>query len=555
MALPGGATPERVFAPYNRWMTSEQPLEVEWQFDAPDLAPVTAWLDSAAVPGYTVRPKAERLLRDRYFDTPDWRVYRAGYTARLRDGAERTVVTLKSMAAASEGLRTRREYEEPLPAGSMAATASAAPGPCGDRLRLVGGAGAFVDLFSVRTNRRTYSVTDTEGTVAEVAVDLTECLAPGAGDGDGRVLRRIEVELAPGVATDRAQRFVDLLAVVGRLAPATHSKFETGMLAAGLAGPPPFSFGSTAVTRSLTTAEAAYAILRKHFAVLLANEAGTRLGEDIEALHDMRVAARRLRAAMAAFAPYLSPAILRFREPLGWVGAVLGEVRDLDVHLEEFAAYHAHVEPEVAAGLEEIEAVLREDRLRARARMVRALDSSRYQRLVEAFSATLRRGAPASHAAGHVPVLLAGPRLMRRRYGAFRRQGDAITPASLPAEYHALRITSKKLRYALEFLAPLYGAPAAAFSAKVTALQDLLGRHQDLEVAAQTLRDVAARRGRRLSPGALVAVGILAERNRHEGAALRRQFPAVYRQLKGAPWRAVQKACADATASLSASWV
>lgn len=539
--------------PYNLRVHTGPPIEVEWQFDAPDLDAVTAWLGSAAVPGYHVRPKNERRLRDRYFDTPDWRIHRAGYTARLREGAERSVVTMKSMASAQAGIRRRVEYEEALPPGASPADAAAAQGPCGERLRLLGGVGSYIDLFSVSTNRRTFAVADDLGAVAEVAVDLTHCLAPGASEDEGRALHRIEVELEPGVDPARARRFVDLLAVVGRLTPATHSKFETGMLAAGLSGPPPFALGSTVVSRNLTTAESAYAILRKHFAVLLANEAGTRLGEDIEALHDMRVAARRLRAAMAAFAPYLSPALLRFREPLGWVGAVLGEVRDLDVHLEEFAAYHAHVEPEVAAGLEEIEMVLREDRVRARARMLRALDSARYQRLVEAFAAALRRGAPASHAPGHVPVPLAGPRLLRRRYRAIRRQGDAITPSSLPAEYHALRITAKKLRYALEFLAPLYGPPAAAFSTRVTGLQDLLGRHQDLEVAAQTLREVAARRGRRLSPRALVAVGILAERNRHEGAVLRREFPAVYRQLRGAPWRAVEKACAEATAALS-SW-
>ena len=78
-------------------------------------------------------------------------------------------------------------------------------------------------------------------------------------------------------------------------------------------------------------------MLRRQLGVLREKEPGTRLGEDIEELHDMRVATRRLRAALALFSTVLPVRAQTFREELGWLGRVLGAVRDLDVQLDGLA--------------------------------------------------------------------------------------------------------------------------------------------------------------------------------------------------------------------------
>ena len=85
------------------------------------------------------------------------------------------------------------------------------------------------------------------------------------------------------------------------LRPTGLSKFRTGLAAAGLspAGAP--DLGPTEIDASMTTGEVAFAILRRHFATMLAHEPGVRLGEDPEELHDMRVATRRLRAALKLY--------------------------------------------------------------------------------------------------------------------------------------------------------------------------------------------------------------------------------------------------------------
>ena len=83
--------------------------------------------------------------------------------------------------------------------------------------------------------------------------------------------------------------------------------------------------------------ELAFAVVRRQLAVLRDKEPGTRLGEDPEELHDMRVATRRLRAALALFAGVLPVRAQTYREELGWLGRLLGEVRDLDVQQEGLA--------------------------------------------------------------------------------------------------------------------------------------------------------------------------------------------------------------------------
>jgi triphosphatase len=505
-------------------------LEVEWQFDAESLEPVIDWLAVAKVPGYTVTPAKTKELRDTYYDTADWRLHRGGFTCRVRHGSDGDELTLKSMAAAVDGLRSRREMNEPLPSGVRP---EAAPGECGRSIRLVAGRRLLEALFTLHQVRRTFLLADDEGHLAEIAVDQT------AVEGTPDVLRRIELEVVPeGIA--RVERFRRLLVDVGGLVPGTLSKFEFAMRSAGaVAVPTEATLGSTAVSADMTVGDVAFAILRKHFAVFLANEPGTRLGDDIEALHDMRVAARRLRAAMQAFRPWLPLRAQRFREELGYLARSLGEVRDLDVFIETLESWE-HDDPEHREALLAIGTVLNERRNAARGRMLTVLDRRRYDLFVERFAAFLRRGSLPNFAAGLVPVREVAPGLLSKRYRTVRKMGDAIGPASPPDSYHALRIEGKKLRYALEFFTPVYGQPAGDFAKRLAALQDVLGLHQDAYVAIDTLTDLANTSARRLGPQTLLAMGAVQERYRNEAENLRGRFREVYKPM-AAQWKVLEK--------------
>ncbi len=472
-------------------------------------------------------------MHDVYYDTADWRVHRAGFTCRVREKGSEAELTLKSMADPRGGIRSRREVTEQLP-GPGTDEFGRAAGACSTMLRAMAGRRALSPLFQLRTSRRTFRLADANGEIGEIALDDT---AIPVGEGVPVSLARVEVEVDAG-AVDRARRFVDVLVATAGLSAAGPSKFEAALFATGQHPQPRHvETGPTEIRPHMTAGEVAYAVLRKHFGVFVANEPGTRLGEDIEALHDMRVAARRLRAAMAAFRPFLSPSIQGLREELGRVAAALGEVRDLDVQLERMAEWREGFSEDEAHALDAIEALLEARRAVARRRMLAVLNARRYDRLVARFGAVLRRGPARSFAPGRTPVLDVSSDLLEKRYRRVRKLGDPITPASPAGDYHLLRIDAKKLRYALEFVGPIYGKAAIEFSERVTALQDVLGLHQDAEVAIDMLRDTAATQGRRLGPATILAMGAISERYRKHAAELRRQFPAVYKPLGGREWR------------------
>src|SRR5512145_2820492 len=89
-------------------------------------------------------------------------------------------------------------------------------------------------------------------------------------------------------------------------------------------------------------AEAGRKILLAELVLMLNQEAGSRSGEDIEHVHDMRVAIRRMRSAVRLLKPYLKgKAIKGYNRNLRQSGLVLGDVRDLDVMIEQLQAYTA----------------------------------------------------------------------------------------------------------------------------------------------------------------------------------------------------------------------
>ncbi|MBI5948113.1 MAG: CHAD domain-containing protein [Chloroflexi bacterium] len=517
--------------------TPEDHIEVEWQFSAPAVGPIAEWLASARVPGYHVTPGAVKDLDDTYYDTDDWRIHAARFTCRTREKKDGAELTLKAFADAKDGMRSRREINERLEVVAPEALA-AAPGPGGKLIRAAAGTRPLRPVFSVRTHRQTFLLGDDEGHLGEIALDETSIPREGA---EPVRFARVEVEV-DAAAVARAQRFVDLLVVTGGLRAVGTSKFEAALEATGQQPTPAVpELGSTAVTDAMPTSEVAFAIMRKHFAVFLANEAGTRIGHDIEALHDMRVAARRLRAAMSAFRPFLSPAIQRIRDELGWVAAALGEVRDLDVQLERIGEWREGFDPGRVHALDAIADLFEARRTAARTRMLRVLDSRRYERFVLRFTAVLRRGPARRFAPGARPILATAPDLLKTRYRRLRKRGDRIVPGTPAAEYHLLRIEAKRLRYCLEFAGPVYGKPATDVSVRLTALQDVLGLHQDADVAVAMLHEMAGRAGRRLGPETVLAMGAISERYRVQAEELRARFPAVYKPLGGSEWRALRR--------------
>jgi len=304
----------------------------------------------------------------------------------------------------------------------------------------------------------------------------------------------------------------------------------------------PVEVGPTSIDASMGIGDVAFAVMRAHFATMLRREPGVRYGNDAEDLHQMRVAIRRIRAAMVVFEEALPVRAQHLRKELGWLGSLLGAVRDLDVQLERIAAWSAAAEPPEREALDVVAAVLNERRVKARTRLISGLDSRRLVRMTTSIERFLVRGPVKRSPAAHVPVLQAAPEVLAQRYRKMVAIGDDIEESSPPQVLHGLRIRAKRLRYAVEFLEPIYAKPARAYAKRLIAVQDILGRHQDDVVAIATLRDIALDPPRKIGSPIVFGLGMLAERYRADAMFARGRFPKRYRAATGDRWRKLRRA-------------
>jgi CHAD domain-containing protein len=265
------------------------------------------------------------------------------------------------------------------------------------------------------------------------------------------------------------------------------------------------------------------AMLRKQLHELLVHDPGTRRGADPEDLHRMRVAVRRWRALLRAATPMLKPKWVRkLRNRLEWLGDALGPVRDLDVlrdYLRAEAALLARGEQQAIKPLLE---ALTAERARAQVRMLDALRSPRYGRLLERLEEAVER--PRVVVADVSLKAIAAEEFVR-----LERSVRGHGPAPSDDELHATRIQGKRARYAAELAESSVGGAATKFIRAATEVQDILGEHQDAAVAEDRIRQfVLHTRDRRV----LAAAQKLIDRQRERRQGARAALPAAWMELQ-----------------------
>lgn len=272
----------------------------------------------------------------------------------------------------------------------------------------------------------------------------------------------------------------------------------------------------------------------------------------------MRVATRRLRAALAQFSNVLPVRAQTFREELGWLGRVLGAVRDLDVQIDglaEMAADTAGLAAALPPGdhdpLGELAALLEREREEARADMLDALDSVRWERLAKGLAAMVQQGPARRSVATRVPAVIALPDLIEARHSAVAKAAKRAKKSGVVTDFHRVRIRGKRLRYALEFSSEVYGGRTGRFVRQLTALQDELGRMQDAEVACLRLAELAT--GEERLPAATVfLMGGVAEHHRRQVERLLRGLPRQVGRINGREWRDLSELMARCRAEAEA---
>lgn len=366
-------------------------------------------------------------------------------------------------------------------------------------------------VAALRTRRSGVLVRDGAVAIAEVTTDAVEVID---GPRIVRAFEELEIELVNG--DERALRTIErrLREAGARDGDDRPKLFQALDLPHRQREPSSTGTPQERVAASLTAQRAA----------LLLHDPGVRLGRDPEDLHRMRVSVRRMRALLRAARPMLErPWADRLREQLGWLGAALGPVRDLDVLIEHLRGEAATLGEQDTVAFEVVLDRLSRDREWARAQMLDALRSPRYVKLLE-----------------RIDLAAAEPRISRHDAApeSFSRQEHARLAARVARlgdppgddELHAIRIAVKRARYAAELLGDDRDQLHAYIAAART-VQDVLGDHQDACVSEQRLRDLA---NLFAATATHLACGRLIERERRRRRRQRAAFPAAWRRLESA---------------------
>jgi CHAD domain-containing protein len=462
--------------------------------------------------GFLAEPRSPRRLQTTYYDTPDLRLARWGASLRYRPGEGWTV---KLPQGRHGVLLVRAEHV-------FDGNARRPPAEAVDLVRAFVRTAQLAPSARMRTLRRPLELRDPAGgRLAELVDDEVQLL-------DGRRIagrfRELEVELAGDADGDVLEQVVDRLLAAGAQAAEPTPKYLRALNGRErVLGPEieePEVDGGASV-EALLRHDLAAGTLR-----LFRHEAGVRIGEDPEAVHQARVATRRLRSTLRTFSSLLEPEWTdRLRDELKWLADLLGEVRDTDVllgrfrdHLAALPATDAKVGPRLLAGLVE-------QREAARRRLLAGMAEPRYAALLDDLVAAT--AAPAllpgadRPAAEVMPALVAKP--WKRLRKAVRQAGDDPSDDEL----HQIRIRAKRARYAAEAVEPVIGKPAERFADAVADLQEVLGDHHDAVVGEAWLRRAAGAARR----DAAVVAGLLIAAERASAAAARDGWRPVWKAL------------------------
>ncbi|MEU4077312.1 metal-binding protein [Streptomyces venezuelae] len=450
--------------------------EIERKYEA---TPRTALPDLTRAAGVaSVTDEGVTELDAVYYDTPDLRLAADALTLRRRTGGADAGWHLKFPVASG----IRDEIRAPL--------SDTLPRSLAELLRSRVRDGEVVPVVRLRSARDVRHLHDADGALlAELSVDAVH--AERLTGGGETAWTEIEVELADD--TDPAI----LDAVEKRLRKAGIRPSDApSKLARALAetGPepqaPPVEPGTPG-----TAGAAVLAYVRAQVEAIVAHDPAVR--RDLpDAVHQLRVACRRLRSAFKTYRKVLDREVTDpIGEELKWLAGELGVARDQEVLDERLRARLDDLPRTLLLG--PVRARLRRRDAahgrNARRQVLAALDSARYLDLL-----------------GRLDALLAGPPLRADAEGAARdvlaaavrkdhdRLADRIGHAvaldpghERDLALHEARKAAKRARYAAEAARPTLGKPAKKLAKRVKAVQSLLGEHQDAVVARDALRELA----------------------------------------------------------------
>ena len=436
-----------------------------------------------------VSPQKYRL-QNTYYDTPDFDLRRRRIAVRLRrKGWALWLMTVKVGASGAGGLAQRSEWEAVTQPGVFDFSIVT-----DQDLRefLQAKQAELQAVFTTDFTRMAWTLSH-GGALIEIALDRGAISAGGAAP-QREPLCELELELLEGASPDPLFALAIGLAADLQLHPEIASKAERGYALADDVATAPVKAQPSPVTREMSPVDAFRAIALSCLAQLQGNEAGAVAGGNPEFVHQARVAIRRLRSAFNLFAPVLNPRFVEVYSPR-WreLAAGLGSARDWDVFLTETLAPLEEAFPG-DADLASLRARGEATKAQAQASAADGLKQKAYSQLLLAFSAALFRVEPPTIAAPGEPSDASLAKFARRRLHKRAQMIERLCSehGKMNAERrHELRIAFKKLRYALEFFAPLLpGKRLAKYQGSLATIQELLGTLNDQVTASRLIKEM-----------------------------------------------------------------
>jgi CHAD domain-containing protein len=479
----------------------EDKFDVPSDFGLPDLSDVKGCTEVA-------QPLSHRLVA-LYFDTPDLRLAARGITLRRRRGGDDEGWHLKLPKAK----RTRQEITLPL-----TRSAKVVPPELAELVLAYTRGAALAPVAQLETRR---GITRLIGPEGQALVEVADDRVKGTVLGDEpRVVRWREVEAELKDGDREVLRRVGKRLLKAGATPADASN-KLARLLGDLPGRP-----ETALTPG-SAGEVVVAYLRGHVKALTAQDPRVRRAEE-DAVHQARVASRRLRSAFKAFKSLLGDTA-ELQDELKWLGEVLGEARDLEVIRDRFAERLDALDPSLVVG--PIRRRLGDDLLAkehdAYGRIREALSGERYFALLDGLEEFVARPPLTALAAKD-----AAKALEKIADKGWKRVADAYDVAQAIEDadqreiaMHDVRKAAKRARYTAEAV----GLPDQAKRAET--VQEVLGRHQDGVVAQGVLASEAE--AARDAGEDTFTYGVLVGLEHADAARAHEQFPDVWAKVNG----------------------
>jgi CHAD domain-containing protein len=484
--------------------------ETERKYEAAPHTDLPSWTDVRGVA--EVRGPRTEHLSAVYFDTADQRLATYSATMRRRTGGGDAGWHLKVPL----GTDARTELRLPLNDGPERAT-NAPPDELAELTTAMTRGAVLRPVAQLKTHRRVWDLLGADGEpLAEVTDDRVTATRL---DGSSNVeeWRELEVELAGGAA-DVLDRVEKVLKKAG-IRRARHSSKLAKLV------PPP---ARLAFDAEASAGEALLAYVHAQADVLVRQDLAVRRDAP-DAVHQMRIAARRLRAALRVYERLL-PGTERLRADLRWLGRELADARDLQVQEEHLTSAVAALPDELVVG--PVSARLTRHfspaGAAARAAVVATLADKRYRRALDGLARLLSDPGLTDHASRAAAKEL--PKHLRRAYRQTKRRLSADT-------LHRGRKAAKRYRYAMEVAEPAVGTTARTARKAAKELTQVLGEHQDGVIAQPVLRDLGMQANMAGENG--FTYGLLLEQERTRCARAEAEYPAYWRRVKDTrPWRA-----------------